>query len=100
MVGSHHAGWRQMSRQPSNGAPSYLWRREPQCDGSVRWYLHVGLRRTRWFVERPANVADRHSRGLRYVLCCVSLNRAGCAEAEGAYGTLEQAKHGAELAAA
>jgi hypothetical protein len=81
---------------PSNSAPLLLWRREPQACGAVRWFLYRGLRRTRWFIERPAHACDRLSRSLRYVLCRCRPDRPGSASAEGAFGTLELARLRAE----
>lgn len=88
--------------QPKQAAP-LQWVREPQATGSVRWYLYRGLKRTRWFVERPASIYDRHDRRLPYVLCCASMQRKGPTSDEGAFKTLalakRQAEHDAALAA-
>jgi hypothetical protein len=75
------------------------WVREPQAGGSVRWHLYRGLKRTRWFVERPASIYDRYDRRLPYVLCCMSMQRKGPTSDEGAFKTLALAKLEAEQSA-
>ena len=60
--------------------------------------MYRGLKRTRFFIERPARVVDRHSRALAYVLCAANLDRPRSASDAGAFKTLSEAKRGAERA--
>lgn len=87
---------------PSNLPPIMIWKRQPQADGSVIWWLYHLIKRTPYFVERPAHVCDRYHCDKAYVLLGAGMRGTAsggrCALEIGGYKTLALAKHHAEQA--